>query len=132
MNNFCTLRIKKHLGQKANYHTHTTRCKHAWGTEREYIENAIKAGYEVLGFSDHAPYLFDDKTYVSRVKMDMEQLEDYVMTIDKLKEEYKTAIYLIDYERFSYKEAGIIMGKNSAQMKILIFRARKKLKLFIV
>jgi histidinol-phosphatase (PHP family) len=22
----------------ANYHTHTTRCKHAVGTEREYIE----------------------------------------------------------------------------------------------
>lgn len=54
-----------------------------------------------------------------------------INNINKLKEEYKTAIYLIDYERFSYKEAGIIMGKNSAQMKILIFRARKKLKLLI-
>lgn len=54
-----------------------------------------------------------------------------IKNINKLKEDYKTAIYLIDYERFSYKEAGIIMGKNSAQMKILIFRARKKLKLLI-
>ena len=48
MNNFCTLNIKKHLDKKANYHTHTTRCKHAWGTEHEYIENAIKAGYELI------------------------------------------------------------------------------------
>ena len=48
-----------------------------------------------------------------------------------MKEEYKTVIYLIDYEEFSYKEAGIIMGKNLAQIKILVFRARKKLKLLI-
>ena len=27
----------------ANYHTHTWRCKHAVGTEREYVEQAIAA-----------------------------------------------------------------------------------------
>lgn len=48
--------------------------------------------------------------------------------INKLKEDYKVAIYLIDYEQFTYKEAGKVMNKNLAQMKILIFRARKKLK----
>ena len=94
MNNFCTLNIKKHLDKKANYHTHTTRCKHAWGTEREYIEHAIQAGFEVLGFSDHAPYFFEDKTYISRVKMDLEQLEDYITIIDKLKSEYKKDIII--------------------------------------
>lgn len=94
MTNFCTLDLKQHLDKKANYHTHTTRCKHASGTEREYIEKAIEAGYDVLGFSDHTPYLFKDKTYVSRVKMDMDQLEDYVSTIDKLKAEYKNDIII--------------------------------------
>ena len=54
-----------------------------------------------------------------------------INNINKLKEDYKTAIYLIDYEGFSYKEAGIILKKNSAQMKILIFRARRKLKSLI-
>lgn len=54
-----------------------------------------------------------------------------INNINKLKEDYKTAIYLIDYEEFTYKEAAIIMRKNLAQMKILIFRARKKLKLLI-
>ena len=39
----------------ANYHTHTTRCNHAMGTEREYIETAISEGFEILGFSDHTP-----------------------------------------------------------------------------
>lgn len=50
-----------------------------------------------------------------------------IKNINKLKKDYKTAIYLIDYEEFSYKEAGIIMGKNLAQMKILIFRARSSM-----
>lgn len=54
-----------------------------------------------------------------------------INNINKLKEDYKIALYLIDYEVFSYKEAGSIMGKNLAQMKILIFRARRKLKLLI-
>ena len=44
-------------------HTHTFRCGHASGTEREYIENAIAAGFDTLGFSDHAPYVFRDGYY---------------------------------------------------------------------
>lgn len=38
-----------------NYHTHTTRCMHAIGSEEEYILAAISAGYTELGFSDHTP-----------------------------------------------------------------------------
>ena len=41
----------------ANYHTHTWRCRHADGTEREYVETAIEAGFKILGFSDHTPQL---------------------------------------------------------------------------
>ncbi len=40
----------------ANYHTHTWRCHHAKGTEREYVERAIEGGLKILGFSDHTPY----------------------------------------------------------------------------
>mgnify|MGYP000335070433 CR=1 FL=1 len=31
-----------------NYHTHTTRCMHAIGSEEEYILAAISAGYTEL------------------------------------------------------------------------------------
>ena len=72
----------------ANYHTHTWRCKHASGTEREYVESAIRGGLKILGFSDHTPMPYDGD-YVSPVKMTMDQLEDYVNTILQLKEEYK-------------------------------------------
>ena len=41
-----------------NFHNHTYRCGHATGTDEEYVLEAIKNGYEVMGFSDHAPYLF--------------------------------------------------------------------------
>lgn len=76
---------------KVNYHTHTWRCGHASGTEREYIEYAIEMGYRVLGFADHTPYPFP-KDYESEIRMKMEQLEEYADTIRKLKHEYQGEI----------------------------------------
>ena len=52
----------------ANYHTHTWRCMHATGTEREYIENAIRGGLKILGFSDHTPMKYPGG-YESKAKM---------------------------------------------------------------
>lgn len=71
----------------ANYHTHTWRCKHASGTERTYVEQAIAAGLKILGFSDHTPYPFPDG-HVSGFRMAPEQAEDYFATISGLKQEY--------------------------------------------
>lgn len=78
----------------ANYHTHTTRCKHARGTEREYIEAAIRAGIQILGFSDHVPCPFKDG-FVSGIRMDMEQAEEYVSAIRSLQKEYEGQIRLL-------------------------------------
>lgn len=75
----------------ANYHTHTWRCMHASGTEREYVEEAIKKGLKILGFSDHTPMPYEDD-YISPVKMRPDQLEDYVHTVLSLKHEYKKDI----------------------------------------
>ena len=48
---------------RTNFHTHTMRCNHADGTDRAYVEAAIKSGIKVLGFSDHVPYpAFPDTT----------------------------------------------------------------------
>jgi len=78
-------------GLKENYHAHTWRCQHASGTEREYVEEAIRAGYRVFGFSDHTPYPFPEG-YHSPIRMEVNQLEDYVDTILGLKEEYRDDI----------------------------------------
>lgn len=73
--------------QTQNFHTHTWRCHHASGTEREYVENAIRMGMTHLGFSDHTPYIFEGD-YYSTFRMRPEQLEDYVNTVLNLKKEY--------------------------------------------
>ncbi len=75
----------------ANYHTHTVRCGHAIGSEREYIENAIMADIKILGFSDHGPQIFDDG-YVSGIRMTPAEAYGYVKTLRSLGEEYKNDI----------------------------------------
>lgn len=75
----------------ANYHTHTWRCHHAFGTEREYIERAIEGGYKVLGFSDHTPQFYPNG-FVDKDKMLPSELEGYVRTISDLRDEYKDQI----------------------------------------
>lgn len=75
----------------ANYHAHTWRCRHAFGTEREYIEEAIKGGMKCFGFSDHIPQVWPDG-YDSGMRMTLDQLSDYVETITDLKKEYANDI----------------------------------------
>ncbi len=72
---------------KSNYHTHTWRCNHARGTERDYIETAKKNGLKRLGFSDHTPYLFTPP-YYSGFRMKPELIGDYYKTLGELREEY--------------------------------------------
>ena len=77
-----------------NYHTHTTRCNHATGNEREYVENAIKSGLKTLGFADHAPYLFPNG-YQSGFRMKTEQLFEYAEVIRSLAKEYEKDIRIL-------------------------------------
>ena len=74
-----------------NFHTHTTRCNHAVGEDRQYVEEAIKGGLKVLGFSDHSPYFFSGD-YYSTFRMKREQVPGYVDSILALKKEYKDDI----------------------------------------
>ena len=74
-----------------NLHTHTPRCHHAQGTEREYVEAAIAAGIRKLGFSDHTPYYFPGD-YYSRFRMYPDQLEDYANTVFACRDTYADRI----------------------------------------
>ena len=77
-----------------NYHSHTYRCQHATGTEREYIEAAIEMGIKTLGFSDHVPCPYKTD-YVSGIRMTWEQADEYVAVIRKLQEEYADRIKIL-------------------------------------
>ena len=78
-----------------NYHTHTARCKHADGTDREYVEAAIQAGIKELGFSDHAPYLFPNTDYYSSFRMKTDELFDYAESVRTLQKEYAKDIRIL-------------------------------------
>lgn len=75
--------------QNFNLHTHTYRCKHATGTEEEILLAAIEAGFKVFGFSEHLP--FED--WDSRnSRINLEEVDDYIATINALKEKYQNQI----------------------------------------
>lgn len=79
---------------RTNYHTHTKRCHHAVGEDREYVEAAIAQGIEVLGFSDHIPVSIQNDV-IQRVRMTYAEVEDYFDSILKLKKEYKDDIEIL-------------------------------------
>lgn len=76
---------------KTNYHTHTTRCQHATGTDEEYVLSAIKGGFQELGFSDHTPWKYRTD-YVSGIRMKFVKLPSYINSLRRLREKYKEQI----------------------------------------
>ena len=75
---------------RTNYHTHTSRCGHAIGTDEDYVTAAIANGLTVLGFSDHAAY---PEPHPSE-RMDIAQVPEYMQSIRSLQEKYKDRIRL--------------------------------------
>ena len=78
---------------KTNYHTHTVRCNHARGEDREYVESAIEKGMEELGFADHSPYIFSDG-HQSGFRMTTDAYAGYVESLLSLREEFGDRIRL--------------------------------------
>lgn len=79
-----------------NYHSHTERCGHAWGTDDEFVLAAIDAGFQVLGFSEHTPWPFADgyQEIDTRQRIRVEELEDYIAAVQALKEKYRDRIQI--------------------------------------
>lgn len=78
----------------ANYHTHTMRCRHASGEDKEYVEAAIESGIKVLGFSDHCPWVYPDG-YESDIRMTPQETEGYVDSLLSLRKEYAPDIRIL-------------------------------------
>lgn len=74
-----------------NYHNHTYRCHHAKGADEDYVLSAIKNGYDTIGFSDHAPYIFP-KGHKSGFRMDCSEAQGYADSVRALKDKYKNEI----------------------------------------
>ena len=88
----------------ANYHTHTSRCRHADGSDEEYIQKAIAEGVKILGFSDHAPYIYPNG-YVSYYKMTLDEAGEYYFSLKALAKKYEDKIEIhVGYEAEYYPE----------------------------
>ena len=81
-----------------NYHTHTYRCGHASDAkDQEYVDSARNAGISTLGFSDHIPnteYEYDE----DNIRMNINDTEEYISSIEKLQEENPDMEILSGYE----------------------------------
>ena len=71
----------------ANYHTHTPRCRHAEGTEAEYVQAALDSALQILAFSDHTPYWFHGD-YYSHMRMYPHELDGYCDAVRQVKKQY--------------------------------------------
>lgn len=72
----------------ANYHSHTTLCRHASGTPDEYVRAALERGLKIFGFSDHAPQWFPGD-YYSTMRMYPDELAGYCDTVRQLQTDYQ-------------------------------------------
>ena len=91
--------------EKQDAHIHSPFCPH--GTQdsfEQYIEHAIKQGFSSITFAEHAPLPkgFSDPTPFKDSAMMKEDVEAYIIEINRLKEQYKQQITIktgfeIDY-----------------------------------
>jgi histidinol-phosphatase (PHP family) len=64
------------------------------GTDREYVETAIEAGYDLLGFADHCPWVYPD-SFVSGIRMRASETDAYFDSLLSLRREYKKDIQIL-------------------------------------
>lgn len=84
---------------KANYHTHTIYCGHAIGNVNDYVDEAIKNHFNILGMSDHAPFDLDyfkklgiyDEYHNQRMSMTA-FIDSYIKEVEETKLTYKDKI----------------------------------------
>lgn len=79
----------KPLDFKYVYHSHTHRCGHSIGTDEQFVLDAIEQGVKILCFTDHTPI---PNCHQPKVRMEMEDVDDYISSINYLKNKYKDKI----------------------------------------
>ena len=105
---------------KANYHTHNERCKHAFGSVKDYAKYAYDAGFNLIGMSDHAPFEGDMFGY----RMDFCELPLYIEDVNDLKIQYKDKMEIllgveIEYLPWMQQYYDELMGKYAMDYMIL-------------
>jgi len=108
---------------RTNYHTHTTRCQHAQGSDESYVLSAIEGGFGHLGFSDHCPWPYPDG-FVSPTRMCLDEMADYVRSVHDLKSAYAGQIEIslgLEVEHYPQYQSWLLELKEAHGIQFLIF-----------
>ena len=72
-------------------HVHTPYCPHGTNdTFEQYVERAIEVGIDEISFTEHFPLPdgFKDPAPDNDSSIDIEQMEDYIRDVNKIKNKY--------------------------------------------
>ena len=87
---------------KKNYHIHTYRCGHAYGSDEEIVLEAIEFGLTHMGFSDHVILPYHSQP---GIRGNYDLFDDYLSSLRALKEKYKHKIDIkIGFEAEYFKQ----------------------------
>lgn len=92
----------------------------------DYVRKQAHVTY-VEDFSQDISLQQDTLLLEEKIIRDEKKKELY-HCMKQLKPEYERVLYLIDLEGLSYEEAARVLEKSQGQVKVLIHRARKKLR----
>lgn len=84
--------------------------------------------YEEAGEDRTLDVLMQEESLLEEKVIKEEEKKILYHAIAKLKEEYGNVLYLIDIAGLSYADTAKVLKKSEGQVKILIYRARKKLR----
>lgn len=109
--------------QKFNYHTHTYRCGHAdkFMSDEDYVKLFIKKGFKEIAFTDHCPQK-NKIDFRKSMRMDYSQKDEYIASINKLKEKYKDKINIkvgFEIEYDETQEENILELKKQTDILVL-------------
>lgn len=76
-----------------DYHVHTSRCGHAGGATRDFVERALSLGLSEIAITDHIPlYFLPEGRRDSSLAMREDQFEGYVEEVRALQRAYEGRI----------------------------------------
>lgn len=103
---------------KTNYHTHTVYCD-GKGTPQEIAEEAVKKGFDILGFSSHSMYPFagswhiapsDFENYVNAVNETKKQFEGKLKILLGFEADYIPLVTIPDFTRYKNLNPDFLIG----------------------
>ena len=91
--------------------------------------NYIKKEKKIINIGYENLYIEDND--LEEIVYKNEESKKIRKVINKLKPDYQAVICLAILEGFKYKEVAKIMDKNIGQVKVMLHRAKKKLKEYL-